>query len=68
MTTVGQISGDARIGLDAGGNLVTAAFVNPHLHLDKVYTLEMLDEQALLAYPAARHPGRSGGGDPGPRP
>lgn len=50
VTNVGQIAGGARTVIDAGGNLVTAAFVNPHLHLDKVYTLEMLDEQALVAY------------------
>ncbi|MBI2201990.1 MAG: cytosine deaminase, partial [Armatimonadetes bacterium] len=36
--------------LDARGNLVTESFVNPHLHLDKVYTLQMLDEEALRAY------------------
>ncbi len=50
VTAAGQISGDVRIALDAAGNLVTAAFVNPHLHLDKVYTLEMLDEQAETLY------------------
>ncbi|MCZ6727820.1 MAG: amidohydrolase family protein [Acidobacteria bacterium] len=34
----------------AGGRLVTESFVNPHLHLDKVYTLEMQDSTALEAY------------------
>lgn len=34
----------------AGGNLVTESFVNPHLHLDKVYTLQMQDSSALEAY------------------
>ena len=37
--------------LDAAGGLVTEPFVNPHLHLDKVYTLQRLDEESsLLAY------------------
>ncbi len=36
--------------IDARGNLVTESFVNPHLHLDKVYTLPRLDEQALHEY------------------
>jgi len=36
--------------IDAEGNLVTESFVNPHLHLDKVYTLAKLDERSLEAY------------------
>ncbi len=36
--------------VQAGGNLLTESFANPHLHLDKVYTLEMQDSAALLAY------------------
>lgn len=36
--------------IDAAGGLVTESFVNPHLHLDKVYTLGRLDEQALKDY------------------
>jgi cytosine/creatinine deaminase len=36
--------------IDAGGNLVTESFVNPHLHLCKVYTLQMLDSKALTSY------------------
>lgn len=36
--------------VDAGGNLVTESFVNTHLHLCKVYTLEMLDSKALTSY------------------
>lgn len=43
----------AEIEIDAGGGLVTESFVNPHLHLDKVYTLSMLDERALRAYTGA---------------
>jgi len=44
------ISRSAEVEIDAGGSLVTESFVNPHLHLDKVYTLPMLDEQALRDY------------------
>lgn len=36
--------------LDAAGGLVTESFSNPHLHLCKVYTLEMMDEEALKDY------------------
>ncbi len=36
--------------IDAGGNLVTESFVNPHLHLCKVFTLPMMEEEALRAY------------------
>jgi cytosine deaminase len=38
--------------IDADGRLVTESFVNPHLHLDKVYTLARLGEQALREYQA----------------
>lgn len=41
---------EAEIRIDANGNQVTESFVNPHLHLDKVYTLDMLDELAILDY------------------
>jgi len=40
----------AAIEIDAGGNLVTEAYVNPHLHLCKVWTLPMMEEEALKAY------------------
>jgi cytosine deaminase len=36
--------------IDAAGMLVTESFVNPHLHLCKVYTLQMQDDAALQAY------------------
>jgi cytosine deaminase len=39
--------------VDAAGRLVTESFIDPHLHLDKVYTLAMLDEDALRAYHGA---------------
>jgi cytosine deaminase len=45
-----KINQEAEISIDASGNLVTESFVNPHLHLDKVYTLDMLDELAMLDY------------------
>ena len=40
----------AEIQLDAQGNLVSESFVNAHLHLCKVYTLEMMDEEAMKDY------------------
>ncbi|MCI0607783.1 MAG: amidohydrolase family protein [Anaerolineae bacterium] len=45
-----RLSGEAKSVIDAEGNLVTESFVNPHLHLCKVYTLQMMDEEALTAY------------------
>jgi cytosine deaminase len=44
------VSGGAEREIDAGGGLATESFVNPHLHLDKVYTLERLGSAALEAY------------------
>lgn len=38
----------AAVSLDAAGGLVTEPFANPHLHLDKVYTLQRLDEESSL--------------------
>ena len=38
--------------IDAQGNLVTESFINPHLHLCKVYTRQMMDEEALTDYHA----------------
>ncbi len=48
-----RLAGDADTVLDAGGNLVTESFSNPHLHLCKVYTLQMMDEAALKDYHGA---------------
>jgi cytosine deaminase len=39
--------------IDAGGNLVTESYVNPHLHLCKVWTLPIMAEEALKSYHAA---------------
>jgi len=36
--------------LDADGNLVTESFVNTHLHMCKVYTLAMMNEEAMKDY------------------
>src|SRR5258708_20332609 len=44
---------DARAIVDAQGNLATPSYVNPHLHLCKVWTLPMMSEAALDAYHAA---------------
>jgi cytosine/creatinine deaminase len=40
----------AQTEIDARGNLVTESFVNPHLHLCKVWTLPMMEQEALKAY------------------
>jgi cytosine deaminase len=45
-----RLNGPARIELAADGNLVTESFVNPHLHLCKVYTRQMMDDLAMQAY------------------
>jgi cytosine deaminase len=47
-----QVEGDAELTIDAQGNLVTESFVNPHLHLCKVYTRQMMDDEALTGYHA----------------
>jgi cytosine deaminase len=48
-----QLSGAAARELDARGGLVTESFVNPHLHLCKVWTAAMMDELAMQAYHGA---------------
>ena len=48
-----QLSGEAKTELDAKGSLVSESFINTHLHLCKVYTLMMMDEEALKAYHGA---------------
>ena len=47
-----HVKGDAELTIDAQRNLVTESFVNPHLHLCKVYTRQMMDEEALTGYHA----------------
>jgi cytosine deaminase len=45
-----HVAGSGGAEIDARGNLVTESFVNPHLHMCKVYTLQMMDEEALKDY------------------
>ena len=45
-----NFAGESKLVLEAEPSLVTESFVNPHLHLCKVYTLQMMDEEALTAY------------------
>jgi cytosine/creatinine deaminase len=45
-----NLFGGAKFEIDAEGHLVTESFVNPQLHLCKVYTLQMMDEEALTSY------------------
>ena len=45
-----RLDGKGAMEIDAHGNLVTKSFVNPHLHLCKVWTLPMMEEEALNAY------------------
>lgn len=47
-----NLLGDIGMLIDAQRNLVTESFVNPHLHLCKVYTRQMMDEEALTDYHA----------------
>lgn len=47
-----DLAGEAELTIDAQGNLVTESFVNPHLHLCKVYTRQMMDDEALTGYHA----------------
>jgi cytosine deaminase len=44
------LEGSAKLEIAAGGNLVTEAFANPHLHLCKTHTLPLLGEAALRNY------------------
>jgi cytosine deaminase len=47
-----RVDGTARDEIDARGGLVSESFVNPHLHLCKVYTRRMMDDEAARAYHA----------------
>ena len=47
-----SLAGTSDTIVEAHGNLVTESFANPHLHLDKVFTLAMLDDQAMQDYHA----------------
>jgi len=45
-----RFDGKGAMEIDARGNLVTESYVNPHLHLCKVWTLPMREEEALKTY------------------
>lgn len=45
-----ELAAEAPTVLEADGGLLTVSFANPHLHLDKVFTLEMLDDAAMRDY------------------
>ena len=47
-----EVEGEAEHTINAEGNLVTESFINPHLHLCKVYTRQMMDDEALTGYHA----------------
>ncbi len=47
-----KLEHDSKSTINAHGNLVTESFVNPHLHLCKVYTRQMMDDEALTGYHA----------------
>jgi len=47
-----KLDGSAALAIDAHGGLVSESFVNPHLHLCKVYTRAMMDEGSLAGYHA----------------
>ncbi len=48
-----NLEGEAVTVIDAKGMLVSEFFVNAHLHLCKVYTLQMMDEAAMKDYHGA---------------
>ncbi|MFN8192782.1 MAG: amidohydrolase family protein [Nocardioidaceae bacterium] len=50
ITTVTQERVTGRVEVDAAGGLVTESFVNGHMHLDKVFTLDRIGDAALTAY------------------
>jgi cytosine deaminase len=45
-----KVSADAATVIDAEGNLVTESYIDAHLHLCKVYTLDMMSDEAIKAY------------------
>ena len=45
-----NLSEKAENEIDAKGNLVTESFINGHLHLDKVYTLDRAGQKAIEEY------------------
>ena len=45
-----KIKSNGKLEINADGGLVTESFVNPHLHLCKVWTLGLMDGRTLDAY------------------
>jgi cytosine deaminase len=45
-----KVDGTGALEINASEGLVSESFINPHLHLCKVYTLQMMDEAALKDY------------------
>jgi cytosine deaminase len=58
-TIAERIAEPAEVVLDAGKKLVTESFVNTHMHLCKVYTLMMMDDEALKTYQTGGGMGKS---------
>lgn len=50
ITEIGKINESGNFEIEASSKLVTESFVNTHLHLCKVYTLMMMNEEALKDY------------------
>ena len=50
IAAIGKIAEKGAEELDAEGKLVTESFVNPHLHMCKVYTFKMVGEESLKHY------------------
>ena len=50
VTIAERMSGIGELELDANGGLVTESFIDPHLHLCKVYTLLRMDTGAVGDY------------------
>ncbi len=48
-----KVAATGRTEVDAEGNLVTESYVSAQTHLDKCYTLEMVDQKALRQYEEA---------------
>ncbi len=47
---IGAVAGKGENEIDAKGKLVTESFINPHLHMCKVYTFKQIGEESLRQY------------------
>ncbi|MEM4536882.1 MAG: amidohydrolase family protein [Nitrososphaerota archaeon] len=50
ITKIGRVEEKGELEIDAEGRLVTESFVNPHLHMCKVYTFQIIGEEAVKHY------------------